>query len=592
MKTGRTSAVALAAALLAVPAAAQIAALPPTSPFTGSVPAAPLAAGAVALGLDEAVERGLAHNLAVLNADERVARSEADRWRSLRELLPQVDARTSLSRQTTNLAAFGFDTTLFPGVPSIVGPFNVFDARLAASQTVFDLSAINDLRHDRHASEAARLDTLDTREVVVLVVTDLYLQAAAGAQRIESAREQVATAEALHGLATTLRDAGATTGIDVVRAQVQLQTGRQRLIAAEHAFAKAQLRLARAIGLRTGQALTLTDAAVTLPPAALSLDQALQVAAVRRADYRAAVERLRAAEAARHAARAEALPTVGVRADVGALGSGPGDARRTYTLAGAVRVPLFDVGRRARTVESTAEVRERQAAVADLAERIDADVRSAYLDAQAAEQELAVAKERTALTRQELALARVRFTAGVTGNTEVIQAQNAVALATDNEIASSYALNAARAALARMLGATAAAPDSRSRQARPAGTGAGAPGCRSPPTAPAAHSSSARARAASTCGTMFRSPTWAMNDVWCSSAAGCRRAPHRMSRRPEACSRSLSRASAWRPLASMAVMLRRRRITIGANPVRSAVASASFSVSPNRNGPWMRRMVT
>jgi outer membrane protein TolC len=143
---------------------------------------------------------------------------------------------------------------------------------------------------------------------------------------------------------------------------------------------------------------------------------------------------------------------VGVRADVGALGSGPGDARRTYTLAAAVRVPLFDVGRKARVMESDAEVRDRQAAVADLAERIEADVRSAWLDLQAAEQELALAKERTSLTGQELALARTRFAAGVTSNIEVIQAQNAVAAATDNEIASAYAVNAATAALTRTLG--------------------------------------------------------------------------------------------------------------------------------------------
>ena len=61
---------------------------------------------------------------------------------------------------------------------------------------------------------------------------------------------------------------------------------------------------------------------------------------------------------------------------------------------------------------------------------------------------------------------------------------------------------------------------------------------------------------------------------------------------PDFFSRSLSVSSACSPVASMAVMLRSRRMTIGANADRSAVASASLSVIPNRNGPWMRRMVT
>lgn len=452
----------LALALATSPAAAQLAGVAASSPLMGSVPSAPLAAAPVALSLREALDRALTHNLAVLNAGERVARSDADRLRGLRDLLPQVEARTSMTRQTTNLAAFGFDTTLFPGVPSLVGPFNVFDARLAASQTVFDLSALNDLRHDRHVLEAARLDALDVREVVTLVVTDLYLQAVTGARRIDAVREEVTTAQALLDLATTLRNAGTTTGIDVVRAQVQLQARRQRLIAAEHDFAKQQIQLARAIGLRTAQPLTLTDAALTLPAPAGTLDEALATAAASRADYRAAVARLQAAEATAQAAKTAQLPTVGVRADVGALGSGPGDARRTYTLAGGVRVPLFDVGRRARLAESSADIREKQAAVADLAERIEADVRGAWLDVEAAEQELAVARERTGLTRQELALAHTRFSAGVTSNIEVIQAQNAVAAATDNEIASAYAVNAATAALTRTLGTpSAAAPGSR-----------------------------------------------------------------------------------------------------------------------------------
>ena len=48
----------------------------------------------------------------------------------------------------------------------------------------------------------------------------------------------------------------------------------------------------------------------------------------------------------------------------------------------------------------------------------------------------------------------------------------------------------------------------------------------------------------------------------------------------------------WMPVASSAVILRRRRITTSPNTVRSLVASASFSVVPKRNGPWIRRMVT
>jgi len=71
---------------------------------------------------------------------------------------------------------------------------------------------------------------------------------------------------------------------------------------------------------------------------------------------------------------------------------------------------------------------------------------------QAAEQQLAVARERVSLADQELSLARTRFTAGVTNNLEVIQAQDEVSAASDIEVVATYAVNVARAGLVRTLG--------------------------------------------------------------------------------------------------------------------------------------------
>lgn len=63
-----------------------------------------------------------------------------------------------------------------------------------------------------------------------------------------------------------------------------------------------------------------------------------------------------------------------------------------------------------------------------------------------------MARERVSLANQELSLARIRFTAGVTSNLEVIQAQNEVAVASENEVAATFSLNLAKAALARAIG--------------------------------------------------------------------------------------------------------------------------------------------
>ena len=174
-----------------------------------------------------------------------------------------------------------------------------------------------------------------------------------------------------------------------------------------------------------------------------------------RDSYKASLARVQAAEATLRSTRGSALPSMRVSADYGTIGSSPADARRTYTMAVGVRVPLFDQDRVGRQVENQAALRQRQAEAADLVQRIEAEVRTAFLDVQAAEQQLGVSRERVTLSNQELSLARTRFSAGVTGNLEVIQAQNEVATAADAEVAAGYALNVARATLARALGASA-----------------------------------------------------------------------------------------------------------------------------------------
>ncbi|MBM3780104.1 MAG: TolC family protein [Acidobacteria bacterium] len=435
--------------LAADPAAAQSGAM-----LAGSVTEGEVRAEVLPLSLSDAVARGLRTNLGVLASAQQVELARGAEQRTRRELMPQVNGRIAESRQTNNLAAFGFNMSLFPSMSSLVGPFNIFDARIYASQQVVNLSARSDAQRAALVVDAAEFDREDTREWVVFTVTRLYLQAAASGERVATTRTQVATAEALSKMATDMRAAGTVPGIDVVRAGVQVQEQKQRLISAETEHRRLLLQLQRAIGVPVAQAVNLTDRSLVLSSPPMDIAAAVALAAEQRADYRAATTRLRAAEAALTTARREALPSLAVTADVGTIGTSASNALRTYAMAGAVRVPIFDVGRRGRVAESMAALKLRQAEAADFVQRLEADVQTAFLDLQAAEQQVTVVGERVALANQELALARTRFSAGVTSNLEVIQAQVAVATATDQQIASALGLNLARAHLMKVLGQT------------------------------------------------------------------------------------------------------------------------------------------
>jgi outer membrane protein TolC len=63
-----------------------------------------------------------------------------------------------------------------------------------------------------------------------------------------------------------------------------------------------------------------------------------------------------------------------------------------------------------------------------------------------------VARSAADLADQQLTQAQDRFTAGVTSNLEVVQAQETVATATENYLSALYAHNLAKIALARAIG--------------------------------------------------------------------------------------------------------------------------------------------
>ena len=448
MKCGwMVSGLALALALSA-PVYAQNSPLAPPNPYLGSVPAGSLSNQPLRLSVKEAVERALAHNLGLMLEQDTADAARGARWRALADLLPNVGGTLTTRRQVINLEAFGF-----PAQPSIVGPFSVYDARVSLSQAVVDIAALNDRRAAALNERAAKFGVRTARDLVVLVAVNLYLEAIATSTRVETTHAQQETAEALLQQAQDLKASGIVAGIDVLRAQVQAQTQRQRTIAAENDYEKAKLLLERAIGIPVGQPLVLTDKIPYAPLPMPAVEQVLARAYESRADYLAAKSRVEAAQAAQKAAAAGVLPSLRVDADYGAIGQTLGSAHSTYTVAATVHVPVFEGGRvTARKIEAEAELHRREAELADFRGRIDLEVRTALLDLRAADQQVQAGQTNQQLAGEQLTQARDRFAAGVAGNLEVTQAQETVASASETYIAALYSHNLAKASLARALG--------------------------------------------------------------------------------------------------------------------------------------------
>ncbi len=424
--------------------------LPPQNPLFGSVPSGKPTPGVLPLGALDAIDRGLKYNLSLLLSEQATAAARGARYKALSEVLPTLTSRVGESVQQTSLASFGIT---LPGIPPIIGPFAIFDARVAASGKLLDLHALNLLRARTEDVTAAKLSLANTRDLIVLVVGGTYMQALAGQARIASVEAQLKTAQTLFEQTRDMRSAGIVPGIDVLRTQVEMQVQQQRLVATRNDFAKQKLTLARIIGLPTAQEFTLTQKIPVTPAPPLTLDQALARALRDRPDYQAVEAQVRAAELERKAAVSEALPTVRFDGDYGILGQRPTKNHSTYTTTAALEIPIFQGGKvKGDVMKAEALLRQRQSVLQDLRGQIEFEVRTAFLDLQSAAEQVQVAESSTKLAEETLTQARDRFRAGVTTTVEVVQAQEALAATNENYINSTFAYNVAKLSLARSLG--------------------------------------------------------------------------------------------------------------------------------------------
>jgi outer membrane protein TolC len=424
------------------------------SQFQGSVPTGAASPTPVALTFHDAIERGLKTNLGLLVSDSQNEISRGQRLRSLSALLPQLSGEVSESEIQSSLKTVGLNFS-FPGVsiPSIVGPFHYTDVRAHGSWTVFDYSSRKDYRAAQENKRAAQLSVQDARDLVVQAVASAYLQIIADASRVDAIRSQVATAQALYDRAVDQQNAGTAAGIDVLRAQVELKQQQQRLLAQKSQFDKDKLALGRVIGLPAGQDLNTSETAPFSPLAALTEDQALQTALEQRSDYQSYKAQVRAAEATVKAANGERYPTASISADYGDVGPTLASSHGTFSFVASGKINLFDGGRiSGDIIQAKAALKQRTDELADLAGQIDYQVRATLLDLRTAADQVAVAQDNLDLAMQTLTQARDRFSAGVTDNIEVVQAQESVASANDDLISALHAHNLAKVGLARTLG--------------------------------------------------------------------------------------------------------------------------------------------
>jgi outer membrane protein TolC len=404
------------------------------------------------------------------NANVEIARLRSDeaeaRVRQRRaDLLPNLSSYIQEAGRTFNTSTLGIDFPTAPGQKplfdprgQIEGPINTTDIRGRFQQNLFDAGAFARVRAAKAAARSSSADADQAAELAANTAAVAYVRAMRAEAELRSRQADTTLATELLGIARSQLQAGTGVGLDVTRARAQLAATKANLIASRNARDRAQLDLARALSLPANTRVILADslgANVNVPIA----DEATLVAQAMstRADLRAEVQRLRAAQTSISAVRAERLPTVGLVADDGAIGRMGQRLLNTYTWGVQLSVPFFDGFRReGRIQEQSAIADESRARLRDLELQTSADVHGALLDLSGAREQLDAARERLSLAEQELSQARERFNAGVAGNADVVNASLALTTSRSLVIDAETAWDLARVSLARATGSVTA----------------------------------------------------------------------------------------------------------------------------------------
>jgi len=403
------------------------------------------------LTLRDAVALALKQNPQVIIANLGVSISQQERNIARSALLPQAFGNVSETVQRTNLQAFIGQS--LPGFPQHVGPVYISQGGVNLNASVWDLTLWRRYRASQYGIDSSRAQEITVREESVLLVVSQYLGSMRAAADVQAAQSRVDLAQALYNQAADLQRNGVGTGIDTLRANVQLQNETQRLIVSRTQLETSLYGLSRLLNVDPHRPIELSDRNAFFETPSQVPEQTIERAYTQRPELRRLLAQERQAEIQRQTAGDQRLPRFTIGGFWAEQGLSPQSAIPVYEYRGSADFPLFTGGRiQAQRAEADLQLRQVKQQEQELRNQIALEVRTAVAQVEASRHEVDVANLGVQLARQEVDQARDRFQAGVANNIEVITAQDELARANDNQIAALYRYSQARADLAHAAG--------------------------------------------------------------------------------------------------------------------------------------------
>lgn len=413
--------------------------------------------------LHEAVRFALTHNSAssVARAKELLARDESRMARAqggpratvsygyLVSNNPLQALSAELERRQVTAQDFAPSSLNHPGTTRLG------TTSLSLSWPVYTGGAIDEaIRAGHWGQKAARGFARRTRQHIIAGVVQAYEGLAMAQTARHIAREAVAAAFRHARTTSYLFAHGRIVRSDALTASVNLGANRELLAEAQSDVETAQENLALAMGAPAG--LPVHIARGTLRTPALpqkSLKQYLHTALVRRPDVRALQAELRMVRARVRAARAQSSVHVSLMAQSQWFSETPALRHNAWTVGAVISKSLYD-GDRARDHADVLQERmaEIDGKLAGLKSRIDYEVATAYDTMRNAARQYRIARINVARAQRTVSLVDRRYGEGRAILLELLNAEQALVQAREQELGALYALASHRAGLASACG--------------------------------------------------------------------------------------------------------------------------------------------
>jgi outer membrane protein TolC len=416
-------------------------------------PVAVSTSSARALPLGEAIRLAIQNNLSAKLVSAQTEEAYGQALQEASALLPHLMGSVSEQR----IFKVNFEAEGFPGnsplLNPLIGPYNVFDARLQLEQKIFDLASIWRTRAGLAGIDVIHLQRDLVNEQLATAATVSYIEALRTQQSVAAAEANKVLADSLLTQTRDQHKTGVATGVDVARSETQAAEQNVALIRAQVASQEADLRLKRVLGVKLGDPIQLTDNLGVSPAALPSEDEVARLAAVQRVEIKVARETFRALRLLAGSAKAGYFPTISFSGDYGYSGNIPYNSALTGGIGGRLDLPIFSGGQIEGDVKlAKGQAQEAEARFHDTEAQAEEDARLSVKTLGAEQEEVQSADLAVHLAERELKMARDRFSSGVGDNIQVIEAQASLARAREEQVEALARYSTARASLAAALG--------------------------------------------------------------------------------------------------------------------------------------------